>query len=449
MPIVDITSIVVRNRQRTEKDAKHIRELKDSILARGNLHPPVCTRDPTTEEWILVAGECRFEAIKLIASEQKTYVVDNREIPPGKIVFLSLMDSLDEADIFEAEFDENFRRRDLSWQDRTAALAHLHKLRQSENPGQTRRATAAELVATGATKSQTFAEQQIREAMAIQQHINNPKIAQARNHREAYAAVLRQEEERALAAIARRQVASASEAPSLVEVRNADLLDAMCKMEPNQFDLICADPPYGIGADTAGFRDRTAVHHNYDDSPETAKSIAQCILREGFRITKTRANLFMFTDIQHWNWLQEASARMGWTPFRTPVLWQKSDSEGLAPWGSSGFRRTYEVLFYATKNARGLLSSPVDILRVNRVPRNERIHAAEKPVELMRRLIECATLPGDYVLDPCCGSGSTLVAANETKRRALGLEKDKDFYNTALANVTRKEGGQLGTKNSA
>jgi len=90
----------------------------------------------------------------------------------------------------------------------------------------------------------------------------------------------------------------------------------------------------------------------------------------------TRANLFLFTDIDLWPWLFERAEKAGWSPFRTPIIWAKSDSEGLAPWGREGFRRTYELIFYATKGGRGLVRPPVDILRYNRVPRSERDYGA-------------------------------------------------------------------------
>jgi DNA modification methylase len=129
---------------------------------------------------------------------------------------------------------------------------------------------------------------------------------------------------------------------------------------------------------------------------------------------------------------------MGWTVFRRPLIWMKSESEGLAPWGGSGPRITTEFLFYATKGQRGLNASPTDVFDDRRVPRQDRIHAAEKPVSLLTKLVNCSSLPGDRVLDPCCGSGSTLVACRDLKRRALGVEIDPDYYNTALANVFGK-----------
>lgn len=96
------------------------------------------------------------------------------------------------------------------------------------------------------------------------------------------------------------------------------------------------------------------------------------------------------------------------------------------------------MLFWATKGQRGLISSPVDVLDEARVSRSERTHAAEKPVDLLKLLIECSTLPGDFVLDPCCGSGSTLVAARDSKRTGLGIELDETFYNTAMSNLHKE-----------
>lgn len=57
-----------------------------------------------------------------------------------------------------------------------------------------------------------------------------------------------------------------------------------------------------------------------------------------------------------------------------------------------------------------------------------KIHPAQKPVGLLKKLIEVFTDPGDVVIDPCCGSGSTLRAAVESGRSAYGFEIDRNFY---------------------
>lgn len=60
-----------------------------------------------------------------------------------------------------------------------------------------------------------------------------------------------------------------------------------------------------------------------------------------------------------------------------------------------------------------------------------KIHPAQKPVGMLKKLIETFTDPGDVVIDPCCGSGSTLRAAAELGRNAYGFEIDRNFYNRA------------------
>ena len=86
-------------------------------------------------------------------------------------------------------------------------------------------------------------------------------------------------------------------------------------------DLVLADPPFGIGANDGGFRQRTIHHHNYEDTPEVARSVAQSIILYGFRVAKPMANMFIFCDIDLFPWLKDTAARAGWTPFRTPIVW--------------------------------------------------------------------------------------------------------------------------------
>lgn len=60
-----------------------------------------------------------------------------------------------------------------------------------------------------------------------------------------------------------------------------------------------------------------------------------------------------------------------------------------------------------------------------------KIHPAQKPAAVLKKLIEIFTDEGDVVIDPCCGSGSTLRAAAELDRSAYGFEIDRNFYERA------------------
>jgi site-specific DNA-methyltransferase (adenine-specific) len=93
----------------------------------------------------------------------------------------------------------------------------------------------------------------------------------------------------------------------------------------------------------------------------------------------------------------------------------------------------YAVLFYREKlpkfnNNGKMIFNCIDWERDNNTPR---IHPTQKPVGLLKRLIEIFTDEGDVVIDPCAGSGSTLLAALELNRKAFGFEIKKEFFEPA------------------
>lgn len=67
----------------------------------------------------------------------------------------------------------------------------------------------------------------------------------------------------------------------------------------------------------------------------------------------------------------------------------------------------------------------------------EKIHPTQKPVNLLKKLIEVFTDPGDVVIDPVAGSASTLIASIETKRNSYGFEIKKNFHRQAQSRIDR------------
>lgn len=61
----------------------------------------------------------------------------------------------------------------------------------------------------------------------------------------------------------------------------------------------------------------------------------------------------------------------------------------------------------------------------------EKIHPTQKPIKLLKKLIETFTDEGDVVIDPTAGSGSTLIAAMDLNRKAYGFEIDRNYYQLA------------------
>jgi len=67
--------------------------------------------------------------------------------------------------------------------------------------------------------------------------------------------------------------------------------------------------------------------------------------------------------------------------------------------------------------------------------KTKKIHPTQKPINVLTRLIEIFTDPGDVVIDPVAGSGNTLIAAANSGRKAYGFEIKKDFYKDAIKHI--------------
>jgi site-specific DNA-methyltransferase (adenine-specific) len=78
---------------------------------------------------------------------------------------------------------------------------------------------------------------------------------------------------------------------------------------------------------------------------------------------------------------------------------------------------------------------PTNTMRCGFDKNERRVHPAQKPVKLMRALIELVTVPGQIVIDPFCGSGSTLLAAREAKRHFIGVDQDSGYCKIARARL--------------
>ncbi len=115
-----------------------------------------------------------------------------------------------------------------------------------------------------------------------------------------------------------------------------------------------------------------------------------------------------------------------------PVLTRK-DFMGNHEWCFYGWREGAAHRFFGPPNVP-------DVWSIKKVSPNAMVHLTEKPVEIARRPIEYSTRPGDAVLDPFGGSGSTLIAAEQTGRRAYLMEIDPAYCDVIVERWERFTG---------
>ncbi len=212
-------------------------------------------------------------------------------------------------------------------------------------------------------------------------------------------------------------------------------------------DAVVTDPPYCSGGAMRG--DRTAnTKDKYQqtevkrwstlpdftgDTRDQRGYLAWCSLWLGdcWRVVPEGAPVALFTDWRQCPVTTDAIQAGGWV-WRGIAVWDKGG--GCRP-HMGRFSAQAEFIVWGSKGPmmdRGVGALP----GVFRYPplyegRDEKAHIAQKPVELMRRVIAICP-PGNLVLDPFMGSGTTLVAAKAEGRRAIGIEIEERYCESAV-----------------
>lgn len=422
--------IISSNRQRREFLPEQLMDLQVSIEQVGLLHPIVVRR--TGETNTLVAGERRLRAIQDMAGLGQSFSFENIPVQPGYIPCVELGElSLLEA--MEAEYEENSSRTDLTWQEKAQATAQLKLLRDAQSvalgtPPPSNAALGAERYNTANESSSVGI---IRRDLILARHLHDPEVAKASGPNEAFKLLIRKEQTRKNEELAEQLGQSFTR--SSHKLLNEDSLKWMQLAQPNQFDVILTDPPYGMGADEFGDSGGKMVGaHSYEDSRECLNDILMVFPTESFRITKPEAHLYMFCDLDWFPQLQNEFLTVGWKVFRTPLIWFKPGAY-RAPWPLQGPQRKYECCLFAVKGNKHTARLAGDVLEHN--PDENLGHMAQKPVALFQDLLSRSIHPGDRVLDPFCGTGPVFPAAHELKCFATGIELRPASYAIAAKRI--------------
>ncbi len=423
----DISKIKVNpDRQRQEFDGESMAELSDSITRIGLLHPLIIEADGT-----LRTGERRLRAITNLNIMGISIMFNQSLVSSGQVPVL-IYDELTEIERMEIEYDENHKRKDLSWQESARATALLVALRNAQ-AGQ--EGTAAPTIGEIAVEVRGISSAdsgkaltETREALIVARYLNNPEVAKAKTQKEAIKILKKAEVQR------RNEVHAGviGKTYSIGDHRafNENCVDWMHACPDAQFDLICTDPPYGMGADEFGDSGVGASAHNYSDAWDDVQTTLYSIIREGFRVTKPQAHIYMFCDIDHFHDLRRFAEQCGWQVFRTPMIWRKLNAFRV-PWPEHGPRRSYETILYAIKGKKPVTAIYDDVLTHEDVS-SKSVYAAQKPVSLIADLIKRSCRPGEKILDPCMGSGTIFEAATIHKCVATGIEQLPEPYGIAV-----------------
>jgi site-specific DNA-methyltransferase (adenine-specific) len=191
------------------------------------------------------------------------------------------------------------------------------------------------------------------------------------------------------------------------KVHCADCLEFMKQIPDKSIDLVLTDPPYGMEFQSnyrANKHDKIVGDDKY---PAEA-------LSEFFRIAKRAVYVFC-----RWDNIAELPKP------KSVLCWIKND------WSMGdlkhGHGRQWEAIAFYPMEQHEFIKRIPDVITGNRTGNN--LHPTEKPVDVMAKIIQANV--GDTILDPFCGSGSTLVACKELNRNYIGIEISEKYCNIA------------------
>ena len=219
---------------------------------------------------------------------------------------------------------------------------------------------------------------------------------------------------------------------------NGNAIDFMKTLEDESVDLIVTDPPYKVTArgnagNSGGMMQSKLSMQGKIFKHNDIKPIEY--IPEFYRLLKDGSHCYIMTNHVNLQEMLNTATECGFH-FIKSLIWNKGNKI-MGQFYMSQFE--YILFFRKGKGKKINKCGTADILSVpNKKTKGEdgkNIHDTEKPVELMKILIENSSQEGELVLDPFLGVGATVMACKELNRDYIGVELDEKYYNIACKRV--------------
>ena len=208
-------------------------------------------------------------------------------------------------------------------------------------------------------------------------------------------------------------------------------------------DLVLTDPPYGVGyvENKSGFAkisNDTVIANDEEQSEDEYAIFTQGWIGSVLPYLNDKNTFYIFNSDKMIFALREGMRQAG-VRFTQILIWIKNH----AVIGRMDYLPQHEFIAYGWFGTHKFHKSKDKSILFYPKPNKSKLHPTMKPVGLLRRLILNSTKVGDAVYDPFGGSGSTLIACEQTKRRCLTIEVDPKYCQTIIDRFNKLTGKEV------
>lgn len=238
---------------------------------------------------------------------------------------------------------------------------------------------------------------------------------------------------------------------SKIELYNDDCIVAMNNFKAKSIDLIVTDPPYNLGkfmktrdTNLKKMRDNFFGAAGWDDMGfEEWKESMDSFFELSARVMKKGGSMIVFMAIIKVETIIKLAEKHGFY-YKTTGIWHKTNP--MPRNMNLHFVNSTEAWVYFTyKTKTGTFNNGGamfhDFIETSVTPNSERKygkHPTQKPESLMQHFVELLSNPGDNILDPFMGSGTTGVVSKRADRNFIGIELNPEYYNIAKSRIEGK-----------
>ncbi len=259
--------------------------------------------------------------------------------------------------------------------------------------------------------------------------------------------------------------------PFVGRILHGDCVSWMARLPEAAVDLVFADPPYNVSGKAMQWRGKTGggdwykVNEAWDVLPAgDYAAFTRAWLEQAWRLLRPAGSLYVSCTQHNLGILLVTLERIGFRLVNV-VVWQKPNA--MPSMTRRTFTHSTEFVLFVAKG-KGWTFNYEALKQINperrrdgerrqmrdvwtiplcqgrerlRGPGGRALHPTQKPETLLERVIVASSHPGEVVLDPFMGSGTTAVVAERLGRRWIGIEREERYLHAALDRIRRAREG--------